>query len=183
MCREIFDFHFLFLGSARSAGGSATSPRGLPPSAAALGRPERPLPHVRVSARPGVCPGPAGRGPPAAARPAAPAGSEEAGRTQGGSNFSRRSFKTETDKQETRSCGSGYRGGSSSMGSSSGLLGRAGARWQQRRGWVCGRWVCEVPTTPSPTPSHPSPRLLAISAPSNSEPFPPPTPSHPLPDS
>lgn len=116
MCREIFDF--LFLGSALSAGGSAPSPRGLPPSAAALeGGPGAPAP-----ARPGVCPGPAGRGPPAAARPAAPAGSKEAGRTQGGSNFSRRSFKTETDKQETRARGSGYRGGSSSMGSSSGLF-------------------------------------------------------------
>lgn len=91
------------------------------------------------------------------ARPAAPAGSEEAGRTQGGSNFSRRSFKTETDKQETRSCGSGYRGGSSSMGSSSGLLGRAG--WQQRRGWMCKvpSYLCP------PTPRHPRPQPRATS--------------------
>lgn len=120
---------------------------------------------VGASAHPGVCPGFRVRLPRPVrpgVGPRAPADSERApGRTQRNRNFSWRN--AETDKREGRSCRRGYRGGPSSMGSSSGLWrcrvgwgrpGQAGARQgRERTQSVAAPCLLSVPRPPAPPAS------------------------------
>lgn len=104
-------------------GSPAAGCRRLPPSGASRGDgPGRLLPRVRVSVRPGVCPGSGRQRASRRPRPRRACGlRERRGGTQGDSNLL--ADLQDGDKQTRgRSFRSGYRGGSSSMGSSSGLF-------------------------------------------------------------